>query len=532
MHIHDLTNSPLAVIPLGEAKIKIGFVRIIHPINLDNIKEVIFKINRDIQHKTQCNALQELIKIKNQKLYETFLKIKPFIRRPKRWNAIGTTWKWIAGSPDAEDLKIINSSINSLVTSNNQQIMINKAISHQIQGITDVTNELLTDQQERMKNHSIEINQLIILSNLDLLQNQIDTLEESILLAKHGIPSSKLLSIHSFNQIATLLQEHNVHLTSFEELLTQSTAQVILNTTHIAYILKIPQLSKNVYEYNYIDSTIKNGKRIMLQQNFLLKNTTHVFELSKPCEKQDSYYLCDTSSLSYTSECIQLLIRGQHSSCNFEKVYSNGIIKRINDGTIFVNNIIIDISSNCSNANQMLNGTFLIQFEQCSLYIDGELYSNYDITIEGRPYLPTTGQLVQEINIIDAPSPEYIRNLTLEHREKLDQINLQNHSLSWKLNTFGSIGLSTIIIITMTIGFFFYFSRFSFTKIKLELPKYNKEIIQLSEIGTAAPKESTNKNESSDELSEERKKEIEQFVNAPSPYRTVTKTLNQLCGQS
>lgn len=271
--------------------------------------------------------------------------------------------------------------------------MINTAIDHQIQGLTDVTNGLLQNQYENTKNHSIEINQLIILSNLDLLQNQLETLEEAILLAKHGIPSSKLLSIHTFNQIATQLSHHDTYLSSFEELLSRSTAQVIFNVTHIAYVLKIPQLSQNIYEHDYIDSTIKNQKRIMIEQNFLLKNETHVFELTQPCEEQSDYYLCDSTSLSFTTDCIQQLIRGQHSNCNFEKVYSNGLIKRINDGTIFINDALADITSNCSNSNQKLNGTFLIQFEQCSLHINGELYSNFEVTIGGRPYLPTTGQL-------------------------------------------------------------------------------------------------------------------------------------------
>lgn len=91
MHIHDLNNSPLTVILLGEAKIKIGFIRILHPIDLNDINNIIISINRDVQDRKQCNALQELITIKNRKLYETFLKIKPFIKRYKRWDAIGTT---------------------------------------------------------------------------------------------------------------------------------------------------------------------------------------------------------------------------------------------------------------------------------------------------------------------------------------------------------------------------------------------------------------------------------------------------------
>lgn len=523
MHIHDLTNSPLAVIPLGEARIKIGFIRIIQPIDLNDIQKIIFKINNEVTQKDHCNALQELIKIKNQRLYETYLKIKPFVKRQKRWDTIGTTWKWIAGSPDAEDLRIINSSINSLINNNNKQVMINKALSKQLQGITDITNQLLTTQQQAMTNHSIEVNQLVMLSNLDLLQNQIETLEDAILMAKHGIPSSKILSIHSFNQIATLLHEHNIYLSSFEELLTKSTAQVILNSTHIAYILKIPQLSREIYNYDYIDSIIRKGKRIILQENYILKNESHIFETTQPCQNQDDYFLCESISLKYTTKCIEQLIRGKHSNCSFERVYTNGLIKRITDNTILINNAVVEITSNCSNSNQVLNGTYLIQFEQCSLGINGEIHSNFEATLTGRTYLPTTGQLVQQINIIDAPSPEYIQNLTLENREKLQQIHLESHSLSWKFRILGTIGISTTVIVIVIIILLIYFSRITFTKIKVELPE---QAISMTELKATAP------DGPPEEVSDGRKKEIDNFINMPSLYRNVNPTLSQLCGQS
>lgn len=117
---------------------------------------------------------------------------------------------------------------------------------------------------------------------------------------------------------------------------------------------------------------------------------THIFKTNQPCIEQDGYYLCEAIPLSYTSECIDLLIKGKQSNCSFDKIYWNGI----NDGTILVNNAVVEVSSNCSNSDQILNGTYLIQFEQCSLRINGELYSSLEISIAGRSYIPTTGQLV------------------------------------------------------------------------------------------------------------------------------------------
>ena len=430
IHIHDLTNNPLAIIPLGKAKFKTGYVRIVHPIDLVQIDNTIANVNEEIQANPSTDPLYELMQIKNYKLYETFLKLKPFVTRHKRWDSIGTVWKWVAGSPDADDLRIINMTLNSLITQNNKQVMINQAISKRIQEVTDITNQVLTLEKERAKNHSLEINHLMILSNLDSLQDQIETLEEAILMAKHGIPSSKLLSMRDFNTIATFLSRHDIFVSSFEELLSQSTAQVTLNNTHIVYILKVPQFSKDVYEYDYVDSIIKNNRRILLSRNYLMRNLTHVYESKQPCEDQSNYYLCETTCLTLPNNCIDRLIRGQHSNCTFEKVYSRGLVKRINDAFILINDVHVEISSNCSNSNKQLNGSFLIQFEDCDIQINGELFSNFEAIIPGRPYHPTTGLLVTETDTLDSPPADYLQNLTLEHREKLEILKLENNSLT------------------------------------------------------------------------------------------------------
>lgn len=60
----------------------------------------------------------------------------------------------------------------------------------------------------------------------------------------------------------------------------------------------------------------------------------------------------------------------------------------------------------------------------------------------------------------------------------------------------------------------------------MELPKQG---IPLKDLATA-PEDATN--ESLDELSDERNREIGSFVNMPSPYRNVNQTLSQLCEQS
>jgi len=41
---------------------------------------------------------------------------------------IGSAWKWLVGSPDSGDFEIIQEKINSALTNNNNQVILNRLI--------------------------------------------------------------------------------------------------------------------------------------------------------------------------------------------------------------------------------------------------------------------------------------------------------------------------------------------------------------------------------------------------------------------
>lgn len=45
IQIHNLNKNPLAIIPLGKAKLTLGYVRIIQPIDLTQIHDIITKFD-------------------------------------------------------------------------------------------------------------------------------------------------------------------------------------------------------------------------------------------------------------------------------------------------------------------------------------------------------------------------------------------------------------------------------------------------------------------------------------------------------
>lgn len=120
LEIDDLHQNPILLLKEQNCYIQTGIIKIVHPINLTSLEEnvsLFINISRKIDKTFPLASL-----IVRNNLY----KLKPMKRaRQKRWDIIGKGWKWLAGNPDADDLRIINSTFNSLIDQSNEQIKIN-----------------------------------------------------------------------------------------------------------------------------------------------------------------------------------------------------------------------------------------------------------------------------------------------------------------------------------------------------------------------------------------------------------------------
>ncbi|XP_055610990.1 uncharacterized protein LOC129757726 [Uranotaenia lowii] len=446
----------------------------------------------------------------------------------KRWDSVGTVIKWIAGTPDADDLRIINGTMNKLITNNNQQFLFNEALNSRVIHLTNITNELLQLDYKSKQQHTIEINLLTIILNIDAIQHQLEVLEDAILLAKNGIPSSQIFLIKDFRRIRTFLKQQQIFVSSFEDLLTRAVAKIAVNDTQFIYILQIPQLSTDIFDYEFVDPLIE--RRIHIQSNYIIKNKTHVFETLTQCKEENEFYLCESEALKPTSQCISNIINLQHANCTYEKVYDNGIIKRINEATLLLNNVNVTLQSNCSNNTQRLEGSYLINFDQCEIFIDNIQYLNTMMETTKKSFRPTTGILANENNIVDLPPPEILANLTIKHRSMLKHVYLQNESFKWKIHIFGSMSILTLCLIIGTIGLYAIRRRThknTSVEIKLlnRIPSAPKENLQKSadisdERIPTAPKESLPKSPYPD-VSDERFQEIVTYFNTPTSSRPI-----------
>lgn len=439
----------MAIVPLGPARISNNYLRLIHRIDLKIIDETIQNLNNEAQDKMNSKSLMSsLIKVKIDKLNLTFRKLQPY-SRVKRWEKLGEIWKYVSGSPDAEDLRIINKTSNSLVDQNNKQITINHIFENRLNNISNDILGMLKDYNSLASETFTGFDSVNLLFNIDELIKQLEYIEEAIDLARQNIPSSRIISSLEMEAAQQFFKHNGLEATIAENILDIASAYIIYSKDIIIYILKVPRIKNAEYSLNFVESVIStNRTRIHLASNYYLSGPKF-HTIKEPCSKYRNIYICPSSLLEPMAECIQQIIKGETAQCPTERVYSNNSIRRIDDGNILINDADVILASNCSNQRRELKGAFLIQFSSCMLNLNGEEYSNNNLEIPAKSFIPTTGVKVNSTIIINRIPLEYLQELHTEQRHHIHHLNLTTENLHWNIHLFGWLsfgGISTISI--------------------------------------------------------------------------------------
>ena len=453
IRIHDLERNPLAIIPFGSARITNNHIRILHRINIDTIRQTITSLDNRVQQIIQNKRIwNELIKNKIGKLHQTFEKISP-PTRVKRWERLGSLWKYISGSPDAEDLRIVNYTENSLINQNNRQISINYDFESRINSISNYINTVIDKYDNLAANTLEEFDIVNFIFNIDELLKQLENIEQAIDLAKKGIPNSQIISLQEIKSARQLLNINGLETDIIGNVLDKATSYVIYNKDTIIYTLKIPRIKKTEYTLNYIEPVTVNKSRIHLTPRFYLRGNPPCV-LRSLCPLIRNVYICESSQLEQPSECIKQILTGETAKCPMEHSYTENDVRRINDANILINNGEVILTLNCSTQHRdaitrVLKGSFLIQYHNCKLRINDEEFSNMDVEIPTVPFIPTTGLKVNSTVMIDKIPLEHLQKLHLEQRNHINFLNLTTENLHWNVHLFGwlSFGsLSTIVV--------------------------------------------------------------------------------------
>ncbi|XP_062551054.1 LOW QUALITY PROTEIN: uncharacterized protein LOC134216039 [Armigeres subalbatus] len=313
-------------------------------------------------------------------------------------------------------------------------------------------NSLLDNEQNLEKVTFDSLDSLNFIFEIDELLYYLEIIEESITLAGRSIPSSRIIHPEELSVIRHTLNDNGFRLNSVDDMLNIASAYAVYNNEMFMYILKIPKIKDVQYKIGLIEPVIANNLRIHLTAQFYIEGQ-NAFMSKNPCPKMKDLSICSSicPPLEPPTECIQQLVSGQHTAkCPMERIYEAKTIRKITEGNIMVTGSNITLSSNCS-SERLLNGSFLIQYSNCTVKLDDEEYANSDMEIQ--PFIPTTGIKVSPTILINNIPLQHLQEMNLEHRNQIYHLSLTTNNLHWKLHMFGWLtSLSTTVIIICILG--------------------------------------------------------------------------------
>lgn len=392
--------------------------------------------------------LSPIVKFKSEKLNLMFSRLRP--SRQKRWESLGHAWKYVSGSPDADDLRIINNTMNSLIDQNNKQIRINSVLENRLKNTTESINSFI-NIHDNFRNETVkEFESVHLIFSLDELINQLGIIEEAITLARHNIPSSRIISSEEITIAQEFLRNSGLGTSQVNNILDVSSAYVLFGKEEIIYTLKVPRVKDVEYQLSHIEPVISNKHRIHLTATYYLKGPNS-YLTSRPCTRHRNEYICNISQLEPLGECIKQLIDGESAQCPMEKVYGQNVIRRIDDANILVSAENVNLTSNCSGQGRELRGSYLIQFSGCTIKLNDEEYANSNVDVSPKLYLPTTGLTVTPTRIINKMPLQYLQEFNLEHRSHIEHLNMTTDNIQWKLHLVGwfSLGTSSTLMLIL-----------------------------------------------------------------------------------
>lgn len=448
--IRNLQDDPLLLVKEKHCKIQTGTIKIIHPINLSSIEETAeILIKSSYQNSVHTtNPLIHILRNKSKKMYSNLYQLKPQEHhRAKRWDTIGTAWKWIAGTPDASDLRAINTTMNDLIDQNNQQYRINQNINNRIQLLTNAIKEITMQVgfNDLMMN---DIETVTSILNIDIINQMLEDIQDAIMLSKLSITSNKILSIREILTIRELLQSQGLDIHLPDEALQFVTPKFATSQGTLLYFMHVPLLENITSSIIRIYPINNKNQTINPYPEYIVKSGKRIFTTQKPDDFVQKFpYLKELND-----KCINPLINGRKSECNV--VFNNqSSYKLISDNKLLVANIKNQtLESNCGPANRSLGGNVLIDFANCTIKINNQTFRNEErisepeIIYHAFYNLETKWKLKEEHNL------EKIHQDTIQNRRHLQHVYLEQSNLNFKFwSLFGGFSFTGITFILIVI---------------------------------------------------------------------------------
>lgn len=460
---------------MGQARIIIGYSKLLHIIELDDLKTNLASINKNIdlickiQEDRKLNKQERvnLAKIKISKLELELSHLYPFVRTKRGLiNPLGTVIKSITGNLDNKDYIEIQDAITRLENGNfiinsqhRSQIQLNQQMLERFDNITNHINNLTSAIEKGMESqrtlsegywHNVLIDDYFhrIDDNIEMLKDQINNIHEILSFAKIKVISRHILSRQELTYIHEQFVKSKINLASYEEVYELLELKAYYNGTNIILTIQIPQFYNDILTYYHIKPIpINNSQLVITTTNSIIQNNKVYMTINKPCLNIESTYYCQREQIySINNSCIPQIINNQNAHCNTVSIDDIEDIDYMEPEYLYVSSAKnIQIYSTCKVKQATLKGKKLLHFKNCSITINNITYNNENkislsktFVIQPFDGINLTTDILEKINL------PRLENISINNLENINYLKNYNEM---KQNNYTLISGTTFIFL-------------------------------------------------------------------------------------
>nr|XP_029717888.1 uncharacterized protein LOC115260739 [Aedes albopictus] len=449
----DISNhNGLITINLHKVRIRTGYHRIIHKVDLNDVQSNLLYIENVSNLLNLTDHLADTFLYKLNIAKNKLNSLYP--KRHKRGlvNALGTVIKFVAGNPDNEDLELvqhnlekIESTENRIISNQDRQIKINNSLQKTVNKVSitiaKIAKRMSTDRETFRK----DVEEINLILNLDIIIKILEDIEEQIIFSKSNILNKNILPRLDKDYIIEFYKKQGIKLYFDDEILESVKCITTLKDEHIIFIIKLPVVESQEYQLIQLEATNINGSRINLETQYVAKFRKSMYKQSERC------VLCDNTH-KLADECVYNILTNQAAKCNMSKDTNQFILKEIIPGTILLDTRVrVHVYDSCGD-DRIIAATTIIESENCTVKIHNQTFLQNSQTLSNAEFsTPIFGKRIEANKQI--ADVEEVHQAHLENLEEIARIRLQ-------LSNSQMIGGATIASITIFLLIIVYLHRF------------------------------------------------------------------------
>lgn len=462
IQIHDVTNNAGALLfQKGDGRVIAGYNRLLHIIDFSQFEFSLIIIENAIgQLINNSSDFSTIIQIKLRDIKHILNTLHINSRNKRSINILGSAIKFVTGNLDAEDLKLINSNLdemrkseNLLIDQNNRQIKLNSKFENRL----NLINDQIKNQQNILRkiansdNFVITENQKIfIIFQLDSFLDTLKSIEYSIMLAKINIISKLILTQREIETIAQEITSQGLEIHDLGDASNYLSTTVFYRGSTLIISVNIPRLLTTPYKKIIIEPLPMFNRTAKIAHHTVFINPQEILAITSQCRENNQFTLCERKQLVDISNdpCEAPLLREEHGNCHITEKPMATEIREITPGTLLVITVHQDvpINSTCGIKPGTLTGIHLVTFHNCSLFVNNELYENFEIQFQHPTILP-----LQPIKIKPLQIDRHVNISELQESNIRNRLYLEKAHFKHQLG-FATLSIA-IILIAVLLGF-------------------------------------------------------------------------------